>query len=264
MVIVKRLTESGIAEFRAWLFSGAPDPAPLELLTSESSSAPTTYEAYVTPGEFESRLGFGKYLNEVFRGAPLSEIRFDVGLWDWLSLFFVDQICPKLADNKRDAKEIVRYSLELKNRKWSRHVARMSWMTVHDHGEFSRVLLNLPLTKQSELLEQLAGAQETYGARSVIAMADRLYWDLTANGLRRGAQGKRGGTPRRLRTFMKQLRRTYDPACMSMEQLLGFLPREFERWLKEDGRLALPSQKFPTATDPDVRHRTQVDSDLPT
>jgi hypothetical protein len=263
MVPVRRLTDFGIAEFRAWLRNGAPDPTPFGLLSSDVSSAPVPFEAQVAPAVFESRLKFGRYLNEVLRGAPLNEIRFDAGLWDWLSLFFIDQICPKLADNERDAKEVVRYSLELKNRKWSRHVARMSWMTVHDHGEFSRVLLNLPLTKQSELLEQLAGAQETYGARSVIAMADRLYWDLTANGLKRGAQGKKGGTPRRLRTFMKQLRRTYDPACMSMEQLLGFLPREFKRWLNEDGRLALQSQKLPTATDPDLRHRAQVDSDFP-
>ena len=33
---------------------------------------------------------------------------------------------------------------------------RMSWMPFVDHGEAARVMLALPLTKQSEVLEQLA------------------------------------------------------------------------------------------------------------
>jgi len=50
--------------------------------------------------------------------------------------------------------------------------------------------------------------------------------------LKKGAQGKGPGTPRRLVRFMRQFRRTYDPPSMTVEQLLASLPKEFERWLK--------------------------------
>jgi hypothetical protein len=159
-------------------------------------------------------------------------LRFDAGLWDWLSLFYIDELAPRGADGTRDMKQVYRYTLELRNRLWSRHVLRMSWMTVMDHGEAARVMLALPVTKQSEVLEQLAGQQEVFGAKPVVEAADRLYWDTRSGVLKKGAQGKGGGTPRRLVRFMRQFRRTYDPPAMTVEQLLASLPREFEKWLK--------------------------------
>jgi hypothetical protein len=91
-------------------------------------------------------------------------------------------------------------------------------------------MLALPITKQSEVIEQLAGQQEVFGARSVVEAADKLYWDEKSGSLKRGAQGKGAGTPRRLVRFMRQFRRTYDPPAMTPDQLVGSLPREFERW----------------------------------
>ena len=60
--------------------------------------------------------------------------------------------------------------------------------------------------------------------------ADKLYWDEKSGALKKGAQGKAAGTPRRLVRFMRQLRRTYDPPAMTADQLVCVLPREFERW----------------------------------
>lgn len=151
----------------------------------------------------------------------------------------MDVLAPPRADGSRELKQNYRYTLELKNRMWSRHVARMSWMAVADHGKFARIMLALPITKQSEVLEQLAGQQEVFGARSVIEAADKLYWDEKSGALKRGAQGKAAGTPRRLVRFMRQLRRTFDPPAMTADQLVVALPREFERW-KQDPR---PSPK---------------------
>ena len=80
------------------------------------------------------------------------------------------------------------------------------------------------------VLEQLAGQQETFGARSVVQLADQLYWDPREGAVKRGVQRKGGGTPRRLVRFMRQFRRTYDPPAMTPDQLVASLPVEFDRW----------------------------------
>ncbi|MGP0059738.1 MAG: hypothetical protein ACLPID_10675 [Beijerinckiaceae bacterium] len=230
MAIVRRLTQAGIDQFREWLSKGAPSPAPVILLASPETSEPVEGTSTVEQCDFATRLELGEYLRDRLGGVPTARIRFDAGLWDWLSLFYINDLAPLGANGTREMKQIYRYTLELKNRMWSRHVVRMSWMAVVDHGKFARIMLALPITKQSEVLEQLAGQQEVFGARSVVEAADKLYWDEDSDTLKRGAQGKAAGTPRRLVRFMRQLRRTYDPPAMTADQLIGTLPREFERW----------------------------------
>jgi hypothetical protein len=226
---VGRLTPESIARFRLWLESGAMGSAPAHLLFG-TGTEPLDDVASVELRSFASRLELGEYLAERLKPLPASQLRFDAGIWDWLSLFYIDALAPRSANGDRDIKQIYRYTLELKNRLWSRHILRMSWMTVIDHGSAARVMLALPITKQSEVMEQLAGQQEVFGARPVIEAADRLYWDQQSGALKRGAQGKAGGTPRRLVRYMRQFRRTYDPPTMTVEQLLASLPQEFERW----------------------------------
>lgn len=230
MAAIRRLTPEGIAQYRDWIGKGAVTPAPVHLLSAAATSEPVQDAGQIEPREFTTRLELGEYLAERLAGIPTARIRFDAGLWDWLSLFYIDVLAPPAANGAREMKQIYRYTLELTNRMWSRHVMRMSWMAVADHGKFARIMLALPITKQSEVLEQLAGQQEVFGARSVIEAADKLYWDEKSGALKRGAQGKAGGTPRRLVRFMRQLRRTFDPPAMTADQLVGALPREFERW----------------------------------
>lgn len=81
-------------------------------------------------------------------------------------------------------------------------------------------------------MEQIGGQQEAFGASAVVELADRLYWDTQSDRLKRGAQGKSAGSPRRLVRFLRQFRRTFDPPSMNVEQLLEMLPGEFRRWRK--------------------------------
>jgi hypothetical protein len=230
MAAVRRLTPEGISRFRDWINQGGPGPAPASLLTDPETSEPLGGTATLDMGEFASRYEFGEYLVEQLSSLPASVIRFDPGVWDWISLYYIDMLAPVRANGTRDVKEDVRYSLELRNRKWSRHLVRMNWMALNEHGPMARVMLSLPVNKHSDVLEQLAGQQETFGARSVVQLADKLYWDPCKGAVKRGAGGKGGGTPRRLVRFMRQFRRTYDPPAMSPDQLVASLPAEFDRW----------------------------------
>jgi hypothetical protein len=230
MVAVRRLNDQGIHEFREWLEGGAWGSAPHELLTSPLKSEPLSAAIDVEQRSFSSRFDLGQYLNEKLQLLPFTNMAFDTGLWDWLTLFWFDQIAAPSATGKRNLREIARYSQDAGGRRWSRHVVRMSWLSVHNHGDNARYFLSTGLDRHTDVLEQIAGQQEIFGSRAAVALGAHLYWDKTANVLKRGAGGKSAGSPRRLSRFMKQIRMTYDPEAMQPEQLVELLPREFSRW----------------------------------
>lgn len=233
MVALRRLNSQGVKEFRVWLEDGAPGHTPHELLTSPLTSEPLHANIDVEQPVFVSRFELGKYLNTKMQPLPFPIIAFDTGLWDWLTLFWFDQMAAPSVTGKRNLREIARYSQDAGGRRWSRHVVRMSWLSVHNHGDNARYFLSTGLDRHTDVLEQIAGQQEIFGSRAAVALGARLYWDETTGTLKKGAGGKSAGSPRRLSRFMKQIRMTYDPETMQPEQLLGLLPREFSRWTEE-------------------------------
>ena len=231
MTTVRIFTPAALTEWREWVAAGCTELAPLHLLEDPTVALPLQPACTIEQRSFASRYDFGLYLCERLAPASVGSIRFEVGLWDWLSLFYIDQLAPLQASGRRKKQEAVRLALQLSGRKWSRHLVRMSWMSVQEHNERARMMLSVAMDVHPDLLEQLAGTQETFGSPTAIAAAWNLYWDPTTGRTRRGAQSKGQGTPRRLGKILKQLRRTWDPNAMAPEQLLGLLPeREFGRW----------------------------------
>lgn len=230
MAILRRLNETGISAFRAWLADGAPGEAPADLLTLPSSSEALSTSVEIDERQFASRFELGEYLNERLGKMAFSQIAFDTGIWDWLTLFWFDQIAPANAHGERSLREIARYSQDAGGRRWSRHVVRMSWLSVHNHQSNARYFLSTPLGKHTDVLEQIAGQQEIFGSKAAVALGSSLYWDEEAGVLKKGAGGKSAGSPRRLSRFMKQIRMTYDPEATEPDQLLHLLPKEFNRW----------------------------------
>lgn len=236
-MIVRKLNADGRTAFAQWIDDGGKGDAPLDLLTADGTSDALPLDVEVDIGPFDTRYDMGVHLVEALK--PLgASLWFDEELWDWLALYYIDQSSAAVGGvRKLQARE--RYVLELRNRKWSRHLVRMSWLAVQEHGENARVLLNTPPHGHSEVLEQLAGQQELFGAKPLIAAARRMYWnDADGGGLKRGAQGKGPGTPRRLRRIMSQFRRTWDPNTMTADQLIELLPAEFDRWKKVPAELS--------------------------
>lgn len=230
MVTARRLTDEGVAAFREWLASGAAGDPPHHLLGGLQTSAPLPVVVGLEQRGFASRYELGSYLADRLAPLGFGQIAFDAGLWDWLTLFWFDAIAPRDNSGRRRLHEMARYSQDAGSRRWSRHVVRMSWLSVHTHGTHARYFLSTPLDRHTDVLEQIAGQQEVFGSRAAVALGERLYWDPAGMQLRRGAGGKTGGSPRRLSRFMRQIRMTYDPETMTAEQLLELLPPEFDRW----------------------------------
>lgn len=245
---VRVLNDQGASQFGAWLSSartGAKLKPPSFLLNDPRTSTALAGEATVErePGghPFANRYEFGIYLRDRLGELGKTAISRNAGLWNWLSLFYIDQLAPAAPDGGRKIFEQEIYILEahFSFRKYYRHAIRTPWLVAHEHGEHSRVLL-IPagkatpgagvLAHRGEITEQLAARQWILGSSTIIEGAARLYLDPQTGRPKRGAGGSDRGSPRRLALVIQQLELTYDLRDCSSEQFLKLLPPEFDRW----------------------------------
>jgi len=87
-----------------------------------------------------------------------------------------------------------------------------------------------PLHTPGDLVEQLASRQELVTNQAFMSAATALYVDAATQQPKRGARGKTRGTARRLADICNQLDVTWDLYAMNAGELLGKLPREFQRF----------------------------------
>lgn len=245
---IRILTASGTQHFIAWLEAvrlGNKHAPPNLLLTDPASSEPLDIEMVIGRQElgrpFVSRYEFGAWLVQKLKLLPKTEISRNAGLWNWLALYFIDQLAPPAADSSRKLYDNDVYALEpqFNFRGYYRHAIRTAWLAVHEHGINSRVLL-IPagrtqagvgiLAHRGEIIEQLAARQWVLGSTTVIGAANRLYMDPAEGRPRRGAAGSGKGSPRRLAAILQQLELTYDLRDCSVEQVIELLSTEFDRW----------------------------------
>lgn len=228
---VRRLNDRGRGAFRKWLQNGAAGAAPLALLDDTSTSAPLPLSIPRPSRIYERRYDLGCDLVDLLDDLKLAELQVDVGLWDWLSLCLIDQICPPDEAGRRKPNQLDRYLLQLDNHQTRyRHLVRTAWSLVRVHGDASRFMLAGPLHVHGEAAEQLGARQDVITCRPLIVAIASLAWDVDRAILKRGFRGSGPGSARRVPVGAKQFRLTYDLDSMQSEQILDLLPREFERF----------------------------------
>lgn len=198
--------------------------------------------------QFRDRFASAKYLNRLLGGLEAGVER-DVGLWAWLSLLYFDQLCPKDRAGKRKVGEQARY-IPVPNafQKFYRHLLLGPFLIYRAHANdpsCARVMLANPVSAPGDIVEQLASRQELVTNRAVVAVATALYVDSASGQLKRGSGGKGSGSPRRLADFVNQVDLTYDLYAMTPNELLGLLPKEFDRFRpKPQATVSTPEPDF--------------------
>ena len=242
--LVRVLNDEGNRIFREYLDrlrAGATETPPKGLLTSALTSDPFEPEVSVDDGPFASREQLGRYLVERFAVAETRVISRNAGLWNWLALFYFDDLCPANASGNRKPLAPSHYVLEgqFAHNRYYRHLVRFVWLSVLVHGDDARVLLASSgkgasgIGQWGELSEQLGAYQGVFGSKTAVGVAARLFLD-DAGGLVRGAASPSGqGSVRRFATVLKQFLLTYDLRTATIDAALGLLPREFEKFLRE-------------------------------
>lgn len=230
---VRRLNDRGREAFRAWLEDGATGTPPIALLDDPTMSDPLRLVIRRPQASYESRYDLGGALVDLLDGLDVAEIQTDAGLWDWLSLCLVDQLCPPDEAGRRKPGQIDRYLLQLENHRTRyRHLVRTAWSLVRVHDSSARFMLAGPLHVHGEAAEQLGAYQDVITCKPLIAAIGSLVWDVDRGKLKRGFGGSGPGSARRVQVVAKQFGLTYDLHSMRPEQILALLPREFDRFRK--------------------------------
>jgi hypothetical protein len=251
---LRRLNETGVAQFIEYLNEGATGNPPLHLLGHPDTSEPLAVSIKLVQRDYPNRYEFGRDLTMRLGSLDPAEVSNDRGLWTWLALYLFDQLCPPNPDGKRKLDKQYRYVLSNDYRHYYRHLVRTPWQLNRDHGPTSRFLLlatndgAAPLRRHGDILEQLGGTQSIIRSRPIIAEAARLYSDPLSGRPRKGAAGKGGGSIRRFARVLRQLDLTFDPEFMPIGSLGAVLPVEFDPWKKSVAKATFSSSSVTGST----------------
>lgn len=235
--ILRILTREGTSKFREYLRELKSNPfadIPEFLLNDPVMSAEFPEICEVSRQDFSTKLELAKAVDRALGDVVLNDLDAELveGMWNWLSLFHFEVLCPMKKDKGRIPGEENRFLL---NRSWnrrSRHLAESSFNAFKMHGEVAEVLLSSAPSVGSELVAQLSGRQQWWTNKGLIMFVHRLYWDSEEAKLKPGITTRtKPGTIIRLDAVMKQLDRTYDLYSMSANDFLTVAPPEFDRWL---------------------------------
>lgn len=244
--VIRLLNADGQRAFSSYLKSaiaGGSIHPPLGALTDSTTSTSAAIDVPIAREPlgraFVSRHEFGLYLRDVLAAMPRNEISLDYRLWNWLSLYFIDQIAPVQAAGKRKLlKDSSAYLLDEKFvwRRYYRHLVRGPWLAASLHPEHSRALLlplerGTPLAVRGELYEQIASRQSLLRSAAVMAAVDAMYFDEATMTRKAGSGGSGAGSPRRLGSLMNQFALTHDLEWDDRSLIPRLLPTEFSRWI---------------------------------
>jgi hypothetical protein len=233
---LRRLNAEGLRLFAEFLDALKATPSllpPVALLTEDTTSEQAA-PMDISRQTFGSRFDAGKWLYETLELADLSDVARDAGLWAWLSLLHFNEVCPLDGRGHRKPGEQARHIPQVTNfQRYYRHLLAGPWRiyrTHRDHPERALVVLCQPLHTPGDLVEQLASRQELVTNRAFLAAATTLYVDRQTRLPKRGGGGKSRGTARRLADVCNQFDVTWDLYAMEADELLGRLPKEFQRF----------------------------------
>lgn len=223
--LIRSLNERGLDRFRSWLESGGTGDAPFNLLHDPQTSEPVMGTGEVEQTHFANRYDLAQHIADALSGCDFQYLSYEPGIWGWLSLFYIDLLCPKDLTAARKLLAHHRYLFETDSRRASTHLIREAVIAVRGHGAHAKVLLISPRggIKDTKVLTQLASRQDLISNPSVVELAWRLYFNQRRQGLHTGAV-------QRFALVLQQVGLNFDLPAMSARQIADLLPEEFNHW----------------------------------
>jgi hypothetical protein len=256
---IRVLNEEGALQFRQFVESvrtGSVLATPLALLRDPATSSEIEPKMTMEEVPLTSRLDLGRNLAAWLRPSEQRVVSWNIGLWNWLSLRFFDQLCPQDGAGKRKVLQPSHYVLDhaFSYQHYYRHLVRFAWLAYATHGERARILLchsgkaSEGIGQWGEISEQLGARQDILGNKTIIDAAGLLYLDDFGNPIRGATSRDRKGVVRRLADIANQLGLTYDLRTCPVADFLNLLPPEYERWVREFRKRASKEIRYPPST----------------
>lgn len=220
------------ADFILELKSNPTLPVPFEILTDDTLTVQLPVSMTIANDPVSTKMELAQRLDESLGDFPQSESNSELlsGMWNWMSLYFFDQLAPEKKTGSAD-----RLILNYDWKRRTRHLLESSYTAFKIHGTTAEIILfNTPNTG-GEVFDQLAGRREWWSNKGLFQFVHRLYWNIESNTQKKGVTSeKRQGSIRRLAKVLNQLQMTYDLYNLSIEQFTVLAPPEFDTWLTSD------------------------------
>ncbi len=239
MTHLRCLTLDGIGRFKQYLDQLRRErrsSPPLEILADPSYSRPCSLgEVTIEPRSFASRREFAAYIDERLQQAGILEDADEPGMWEWLSLFYFDEVCPVNRKGERTSGVSGRHLLEDADaRRRHRHLLRgpyMLWRRFDGgpNGELD-LLLSDALPVHSIAATHLVERQRLMSSQGVLTAASHLYMHPSSGKRRRGYSHESNGL-RAFCRFLNNLPDCFDLASLSTDTIMALLPETFSTWL---------------------------------
>jgi hypothetical protein len=236
-MFLRRFTPQGVERFRSELELMGDDPSlepPRWMLASPEFTEEHELAVDVAEEHFGTRADAARRLNEILGDPPPPDVFGDVGLWAWLTLFYIDSVLPLEKKGGRAVKAIARYIPDGADyRRYYRHLLAGPYRVFRAHRdapERAAILLCPPVSTPGDVVEQLVARQELITNPIVVQVATSLYYDPKSGTAKKGAGGKAGGSARRLASVLDQFDVTWDLFALPWEDLIERLPKEFSRF----------------------------------
>lgn len=233
-----QFTEDGITAFRQFLNGCRNEPGtppPLALLEDPAASQPLEPAVEIEPVHFDTKAHAAEYLTDRLSVFPDQRVDLNVGLWSWLSLFYLDSIAPSHS-GQRTIKGEYYYILDAADSRYVyRHLLRIAWRVLKVSPEHNRLMLSTPASQLDKVSERVMSRLYLTRIPCFFEVLDRLYWDERNEKVKTGVANQKSPRPgdltHRLPVRIRQLDLTYDLQSLSADQLIELLGDEFKPWI---------------------------------
>ena len=236
---VRCLTADGIEEFARYLKKlrvHGDLPPPRALLTDDACSVASTLgDVSVEPRNFASRRDFAEYIDNRFLEASVFVDADEPGMWEWLSLFYFDAVCPPNRHRVRKPGVEGRHLLRDPDaRRRHRHLLRSPYLLFRQYdgganGELN-LLLGYALPVHGVAATHIGERHRLMASPGALVAASRLYFDQAAQQPRRGYSHNENGLRAYCR-FINNLPESFDLSATSADTIIALLPHKFETWM---------------------------------
>ena len=230
--VLRRFNENGLEVFRK-VFTGQINDTVIDPLNPVLTS-PVQGTGNLKLKEFATAKNMAQAVLDALEPANLFDLLPDTGLWAWLTFGMRDQLFKRAGDGTMKVGEVHRWYPSNPNdwQKGQRHLVRMPVLLLKTLGNDADHLLCGAPTVLPEIREQLTSQQDMFNP-VFQQVARLLYFNDDTGALKRGAGGKREGTPRRLAKVRQQLDVTWELEEREPSEIIATLPAEFSRFKSE-------------------------------
>ena len=249
MPTLRCLTESGIREFAAnlqamrnpALLTPSPEPRTDLLHDPRHSQSFPLGIVEVAQRHFANRRDFARYIDSRFQAAGISHDVDIPGMWEWLTLFYFDQVCVRRPDGRWPVRDDMRYILSpVAKGRPHRHLLREPYMNYRKYresnGQDADLVLSQPLNEVGDVVESICSRERILTSTAAMRVARMLFYEEDIDRVKTVTRKNQGGL-RHYCKFVQNLPSEFNLTELSEQTLLAMLPNDFDGLIETVGAL---------------------------